>query len=49
MSQRATQFAPFAALTGHSAAVEETARKTREEMNRDIEHIPVSRDPDSEC
>ncbi len=28
MSNRAAQFAPFAALTGHSAALEETARYT---------------------
>lgn len=28
MSQRAAQFAPFAALTGHSAAISETARLT---------------------
>ena len=26
MEQRAAQFAPFAALTGHGAAIEETAR-----------------------
>ena len=28
MCQRAAQFAPFAALTGHSAAIDETARLT---------------------
>ena len=28
MYQRAAQFAPFAALTGHSAAISETARLT---------------------
>lgn len=28
MRNRAAQFAPFAALTGHSAAIEETARLT---------------------
>lgn len=28
MMNRAAQFAPFAALTGHSAAIEETARLT---------------------
>lgn len=27
MQARAAQFAPFAALTGHSAAIEETARR----------------------
>lgn len=30
MEQRAAQFAPFAALTGHSDAIAETARQTRE-------------------
>lgn len=33
MRARAAQFAPFAALTGHSAAIEETARRTEEEMD----------------
>ena len=28
MNQRAAQFAPFSALTGHSAAISETARLT---------------------
>ena len=32
MYQRAAQFAPFAALTGHSAAIRETARLTDKEM-----------------
>lgn len=32
MQARAAQFAPFAALTGHSAAIEETARRTEDEM-----------------
>ena len=32
MYQRAAQFAPFAALTGHSAAIEETARLTDKEI-----------------
>ncbi len=27
MQQRAAQFAPFAALTGHDEAIDETARK----------------------
>jgi len=31
MMNRAAQFAPFAALTGHSAAIEETARLTDEQ------------------
>ena len=33
MQARAAQFAPFAALTGHSAAIEETARLTDDEIN----------------
>lgn len=33
MQARAAQFAPFAALTGHSAAIEETARKTEDEID----------------
>ena len=32
MQARAAQFAPFAALTGHSAAIEETARRTEDEV-----------------
>ena len=32
MMNRAAQFAPFAALTGHSAAIEETARLTDSQM-----------------
>ena len=31
MMNRAAQFAPFAALTGHAAAIEETARLTDEQ------------------
>lgn len=34
-ADRAAQFAPFAALTGHSAAVRETARLTEERMELD--------------
>lgn len=33
MLQRAAQFAPFAALTGHDAAIEETARLTDDELD----------------
>lgn len=32
---RAAQFAPFAALTGHSAAIKETARFTTQKINLD--------------
>lgn len=32
MYDRAAQFAPFAALTGHSEAMQETARKTNERI-----------------
>lgn len=34
-ADRAAQFAPFAALTGHSAAVKETARLTKERIELD--------------
>lgn len=33
MYQRAAQFAPFAALTGHEQAIEETARRNEEKYN----------------
>ncbi|MDE5807237.1 MAG: hypothetical protein K2H76_03910 [Muribaculaceae bacterium] len=32
LSSRAAQFAPFAALSGHEEALEETARKRIEEL-----------------
>ncbi|MBQ7527434.1 MAG: hypothetical protein IJT11_06895 [Bacteroidaceae bacterium] len=32
MQQRAAQFAPFAALTGHESAIEETAERHNESM-----------------
>lgn len=35
MSDRAAQFAPFAALTGHREAIEETARATEEKIELD--------------
>ena len=40
MMNRAAQFAPFAALTGHAAAIEETARLTDSQM---VEPIRPSR------
>lgn len=49
VSDRAAQFSPFAALTGHSAAIAETARQTqrrveldenaREELDRKLQTI----------
>ena len=39
MLNRAAQFAPFAALTGYDAAVEETARLTEEEVYLDESEI----------
>lgn len=36
---RAAQFSPFAALTGHAAAISETARLTEECMNLDENNI----------
>jgi len=35
MEARAAQFAPFAALTGHSAAIQETARLTSDQVMLD--------------
>ena len=35
LRERAAQFSPFAALTGHSAAIQETARLTEEERHLD--------------
>lgn len=35
VQDRAAQFAPFAALTGHGAAIKETARLTEERMELD--------------
>lgn len=32
LADRAAQFSPFAALTGHSAAIQETARLAEERM-----------------
>ena len=41
---RAAQFAPFAALTGHEEAIEETARLTDEEVTLDETAIAVIND-----
>lgn len=42
MYQRAAQFAPFAALTGHDKAIERTAKRNAEsfETNYDGTHSP---------
>lgn len=42
---RAAQFSPFAALTGHSAAVKETARLTdaRVELDENMKHVLSNR------
>ncbi|MBU3840828.1 MAG: hypothetical protein IAA25_07625 [Candidatus Ruminococcus intestinipullorum] len=37
ISLRAAQFAPFAALSGHREAVEETARLTQKKLELEIE------------
>ena len=34
MMSRAAQFAPFAAVSGHHAALDETAKKVEEEMGK---------------
>ena len=54
LSDRAAQFAPFAALSGHSAALVETARLTDQRMELDRKstrlnssHEFVSRMPSS--
>ena len=39
MEQRAAQFAPFAALTGHDAAVREAARRNEAEILNKVEAI----------
>lgn len=35
LADRAAQFSPFAALTGHEAAIQETARRTERQMELD--------------
>ena len=39
MSDRAAQFAPFAALTGYDAAIKETGRLTDERIELDVEAL----------
>ena len=39
MSDRAAQFAPFAALTGYAAAIKETGRLTDERIELDVEAL----------
>lgn len=39
MSDRAAQFAPFAALTGYDAAIKETGRLTVERIELDVEAL----------
>ena len=39
MSDRASQFAPFAALTGYDAAIKETGRLTVERIELDVEAL----------
>lgn len=39
MSDRAVQFAPFAALTGYDAAIKETGRLTDERIELDVEAL----------
>lgn len=41
MSARAAQFAPFAALTGHNAAIEETARQTTSQSDMSAEELQL--------
>ena len=38
MSDRAAQFAPFAALTGYDAAIKETGRLTDDKIELDEKH-----------
>lgn len=41
MSDRAAQFAPFAALTGYDAAIKETGRLTDEKIEMDEEALSI--------
>ena len=49
LSDRAAQFAPFAALSGHSAALVETARLTDQRMELDEDAIGDIVELESEC
>lgn len=41
MEARAAQFAPFAALTGHDAAIAETARRTSSQLDFSADELQV--------
>ena len=41
MMQRAAQFAPFAALSGHSDAIDETARRNERNIARKDAYVDV--------
>lgn len=41
MEARAAQFAPFAALTGHDAAIAETARRTYSQLDLSADELQV--------
>ena len=40
---RAAQFSPFAALTGHEAAIKETARLTEEQVEQILDKYTVGK------
>lgn len=41
MHDRAAQFSPFAALTGHDAAIQETARLTDDQIQLDVDGVAM--------
>lgn len=41
MSTRAAQFSPFAALTGYDEAVDETARRSIDEVTNELEYEEI--------